>query len=293
MKKLLFYVLSILSLLAIILLSIFFSGYIAFALIVWVLCFGYGIHKLRNSSDDMDLKLNSNEQKIVDGALELIAKLYFSTDYEEFIKNLSSDEIRVINNWFADTKKSDSDIFQSVKIEDFEEMLYLSSGLCYDKNGNPTKEYTKAIETYNNIKTTAKNLLINITGDKDFASNCLKLLGEPCSFVSYYSLVFHNELFNDEDTVSSRDENKISPNAYWNDNTISPNDENKISPNFCGMEMALRKHWIKKCREIKENGFEIPTKSGIYGDKNNNSPVENYRYCIENKNDGNYIDNAY
>ena len=292
MKKL-FYVLSVLSLLTIILLSIFFLWYIAFALIVWVLCFGYGIHKLRNSSDDMDLKLNSNEQKIVDGALELIAKLYFSKDYEEFIKNLSSDEIRVINNWFADTKKSDSDIFQSVKIEDFEEMLYLSSGLCYDENGNPTKESTKAIETYNNIKTTAKNLLINITGDKDFASNCLKLLGEPCSFVSYYSLVFHNELFNDEDTVSSRDENKISPNAYWNDNTISPNDENKISPNFYGMEMALRKHWIKKCREIKKNGFEIPTKSGIYGDKNNNSPVENYGYCIENKNDGNYIDNAY
>ena len=247
MKKL-FYVLSVLSLLTIILLSIFFLWYIAFALIVWVLCFGYGIHKLRNSSDDMDLKLNSNEQKIVDGALELIAKLYFSKDYEEFIKNLSSDEIRVINNWFANTKNSDCDIFKAVESKDFEKMLYLSSNLYYNENDGFTEQHNKVIQTYNKIKATAKNLLqnnnllTNITDNEDFESNCLKLLGEPCSFVSYYSLVFHNELFNDEDTVSSRDDNKISPNAYWNDNTISPNDENKISPNFYGMEMALRKH---------------------------------------------------
>ena len=58
MKKLLFYVLSILSLLAIILLSIFFSGYIAFALIVWVLCFGYGIHKYDKHRLDKALENN-------------------------------------------------------------------------------------------------------------------------------------------------------------------------------------------------------------------------------------------
>ena len=273
MKKL-FYVLSILSLLTIILFSIFFSWYIAFALIIWVLCFGYGIYKFRNSSneneyeekdekmdeeekdEEVNLKLSSDEEKIVDNACELITKFYFSKDYEEFIKNLSSGEIRVINNWFADTKKSDSDIFQSVKIEDFEKMLYLSSGLCYDKNGNPTEEYKKAIGTYNKIKIAAKNLLqnnnllTNITDNEDFESNCLRLLGPKCFFVSCYLAVFYPQYFENE----------------------------KIIPNFSGMDISLQKRWIEKCQEIKKNGFEIQTKSEIFSCENNNFLTGDYGY---------------
>lgn len=274
MKKL-FYVLSILSLLTIILLSIFFSGYIAFSLIIWVLCFGYGIYKFRNSSneneyeekdekmdeeekdEEVNLKLSSDEKKIVDGALKLITKFYFSKDHEEFIKNLSDNEIRVINNWFADTKKSDSDIFQSVKIEDFENMFYLSSGLYYGNNGVSNEEHKKAIETYNKIKNIANNLLqnnnllINGANNKNFESNCLKLLGKPFFLVTYYSLVFYPQFFKAE---------------------------NKISPNFYGMYITLQERWIKKCQKIKENGLEIPTKSEIFSCENNNFLTGNYRY---------------
>ena len=149
MKKL-FYALS---LLAIILSSIFFSWYIAFALIIQVLCFGYGIYKFRNSSNEYDeeyektdeevtdeevnLELSSDEEKVVDGAIEFLTKLYFSENYEEFIKNLSGEEIQVIEDLFKncvsteeiETNNFDSNIFKSVGSEDFEEMLYLSSNL--------------------------------------------------------------------------------------------------------------------------------------------------------------------
>ena len=263
-------------------------------MIIWALCFGYGIYKFRNSGneneyeekdekmdeeekdEEVNLKLSSDEEKIVDGALKLITKFYFSKDYEEFIKNLSSGEIRVINNWFADTKKSDSDIFQSVKIEDFENMFYLSSGLYYGNNGVSNEEHKKAIETYNKIKNVAKNLLqnnnlpINGTNNKDFESNCLKLLGQPLFLVTYYSLAFDTQQFDDE--------NEINPSDYWNDTAINPNDENKISPNFYGMYIALRKRWIKKCQKIRENGLEIPTKSEIFGQENNNFLTGNYGY---------------
>lgn len=286
MKKL-FYALSFLSLLTIILLSIFFSGYIAFSLIIWVLCFGYGIYKFINSSneneyeekdekmdeeekdEEVNLKLSSEEEKIVDDACELITKFYFSKNYKELMKNLSGNEIQVIDNWLKnfisteeiETKHFDSNIFASIKSENFEKMLYLSSGLCYDKNGNPTEEYKKAIGTYNKIKIAAKNLLqnnnllTNITDNEDFESNCLKLLGKPLFLVTYYSLAFYPQWFDDENQISPQDEIKINPSDYWNDTAINPNDENKISPNFYGMYIALRKTLDKKMSRSKRKRF--------------------------------------
>ena len=237
-----FYVVSIFSLLAIILLSIFFSGYIAFSLIIWVLCFGYGIYKFRNSSSDMDLKLNSNEQKIVDGALELITKLYFSKDYKEFIGTCSYQKLNCIKEWFANTKNSDCDIFKAVESKDFEEMLYLSSNLYYDVNGLPTEKYKKAIETYDKIKATAKNLLQNNNlilnpDNEDLKSDCLKLLCQSFHFTAYFvKNVFLRYSEQESGTVVD----------------------------FYKVECALQMLWIEKCQKIKKNGFEVPTKSETY-----------------------------
>ena len=44
------------------------------------------------------------------------------------------------------------------------------------------------------------------------------------------------------------------------------------------MYIALRKRWIKKCQKIRENGLEIPTKSEIFGQENNNFLTGNYGY---------------
>ena len=78
----------------------------------------------------------------------------------------------------------------------------------------------------------------------------MNLLGQPLSFLIYYSLAFYPELFNNE----------------------------KISSNFYGIDIVLQKRWIKKCQEINENGFEIPTKSNNFDNKVNNSLTKNEEY---------------
>ncbi len=109
----------------------------------------------------VNLELNFDEQKNLDGALELITKLYLSKDYKEFIRACFGQELDCLKERFTNAKNFDNDILKSVESKDFEEMLYLSSNLYYDVNGLPTEKYKKAIETYDKIKATAKNLLQN------------------------------------------------------------------------------------------------------------------------------------
>ncbi len=162
MKKI-FYVLSILSFLAIILSSIFFSWYIAFFLIAWILCVGFAQYKIGNLTYIEERKkeiLKSTHKTIADDIVGFLTKFYFSKDYNEFIKSCSYGELDCLYNWFACTKDDDSnnDIFESIEQTDFENMLYLSSNHYYDKNNNSTQLYEKAIETYNKIKIIAKDL---------------------------------------------------------------------------------------------------------------------------------------